>query len=187
MDKRTRLFQTAVNDVRKPNKTTIAKRQPALLRGSGTQPRAARVSPKDKWRHDRYDGPVTVPRGSEVFVRGLPKNINSRLLEKLFSEIGEVSGVKIEKSPSQSTAVIRFPRVDAAETAVLRFHKEEVGGSQIKVSKIETAPSRPSSNDDMMDLSTMGKRGRRVLDGGPGEELRTRGRTSIFERLELAK
>eukprot|EP01056_Protomagalhaensia_sp_Gyna25_P005981 Protomagalhaensia_sp_Gyna_25__5980@NODE_929_length_2402_cov_13_122725_g735_i0_p2_GENE_NODE_929_length_2402_cov_13_122725_g735_i0NODE_929_length_2402_cov_13_122725_g735_i0_p2_ORF_typecomplete_len270_score31_10RRM_1/PF00076_22/6e08RRM_1/PF00076_22/9_7e03RRM_3/PF08777_11/1_7e06Limkainb1/PF11608_8/0_0007RRM_5/PF13893_6/0_0021DNA_pol3_a_NII/PF11490_8/0_011DUF2606/PF10794_9/0_039RRM_occluded/PF16842_5/0_052Btz/PF09405_10/0_26Btz/PF09405_10/2_7e02_NODE_929_length_2402_cov_13_122725_g735_i089811 len=84
------------------------------------------------WRHDRFEGNVSVP-ASTVFIRGLTKDVSDNKLRALFQDVGcEVCMLKIERAPL-TTAVVGFTRRDAAAKAVEKVHNTHFMGEPIRV------------------------------------------------------
>lgn len=115
---------------------------------------------KDKWGHDRYDGPYRdkkptinpevessdeqveekqAPKKTslnKVLVRGLPSDITKVQVESIFNRYGEVKKAQVE----EGFAIVTFQDNEGALQAhYITTHKKllKINGNQIKVTVIE--------------------------------------------------
>ncbi|KAL6059418.1 Polyadenylate-binding protein 5 [Balamuthia mandrillaris] len=91
---------------------------------------------KDGEEEKHQDQPEP-PKGSEVFVGGVPRSADEAELKKLFGNIGELYSVRLMRDPktkeSKGFAFVRFTTPQNAELAVQKLHGHILMGRKIGV------------------------------------------------------
>eukprot|EP00916_Digyalum_oweni_P012507 GHVL01020674.1.p1 GENE.GHVL01020674.1~~GHVL01020674.1.p1 ORF type:complete len:224 (-),score=30.48 GHVL01020674.1:77-748(-) len=137
------------------------------------------VSGGDKWKHDLFKEMGPVIPGAEVFVRNLPRGVSQAQLQKLFSRVGDVVNIKIDKGPI-STAKIGFLKKSSGFDAVDTLHGHKIGGNTIKVALIETNYSsqpKVECDDELNGVTMSSSRSQFVTHDVPRESIFSKIRT----------
>lgn len=89
-----------------------------------------------------------------VYIGNLPYSVDDRQLRDLFSECGEIERWNVVTDQgtkkSKGFGFITFSEAREAETAIERFHQQDVGGRRLVVSYATPKPERRngSGSDD---------------------------------------
>jgi len=146
-----------------------------LRRGRRTLARSSPYGPEAKWQHDLFDGVAASHPGSQIYVRNIPKACTESRLKTMFSKVGEVVAMKVDRGPL-TTATISFLKPDAASLAIEAFHGSNMNGNTLKIAVLEVDGGWNNvARDPRGDTGSMGSRNGFVPSDKP--------RKSIFDRM----
>lgn len=81
-----------------------------------------------------------IPEDANLFVKGIPENMNSKDVHKLFKAYGNIISCKVstnEKGESKGFGFVQYDSSEAADNAIANLHNTKVESSTLLISKYD--------------------------------------------------